>query len=75
MNQIPRLESRLLELDYNNPELDKIIQLYDTIVGTSKSVYDVEKKISEVDSSTSRDSLMELFRTTRNIIQVAVELN
>jgi hypothetical protein len=75
MNQIPRLESRLLELDYNNPELDKVIQLYEVIVSNSKSVYDVEKKISEVDSSTSRDSLMELFRTTRNIIQVAVELN
>jgi hypothetical protein len=75
MNQIPRLESRLLELDYNNPELDKVIQLYDTIINTSKSVYDVEKKISEVDNITTRDCLMELFRNTRNIIQVAVELN
>jgi hypothetical protein len=75
MNQIPRLESRLLELDYNNPELDKIIQLYDTIVNSSKSVYDVEKKIGEVDNINTRDSLMELFRNTRNIIQVAVELN
>jgi mevalonate kinase len=75
MNQIPRLESRLLELDYNNPELDKIIQLYDTIVNSSRSVYDVEKKIGEVDNSSTRESLMELFRNTRNIIQVAVELN
>jgi hypothetical protein len=75
MNQIPRLESRLLEIDYNNPELDKIIQLYDNIVSTSKSVYDVEKMISEISTKDTRDSLMELFRNTRNIIQVAVELN
>lgn len=75
MNQIPRLESRLLEIDYNNPELDKIIQLYDNIVNTSKTVYDVEKMISDISNKDTRDSLMELFRTTRNIIQIAVELN
>ena len=75
MNQIPKLQSRLLEIDYNNPELDKIIQQYDTIVSKSKSVYDVEKMISEISDKDTKDSLMELFRTTRDIIQVAVELN
>ena len=75
MNQIPKLQSRLLEIDYNNPELDKIIQQYDTIVSKSKTVYDVEKMISEITNNDTKESLMELFRTTRDIIQVAVELN
>jgi hypothetical protein len=75
INQIPRLESTLLELDYNNPELDKILQTYESIVNKSSSVYDVEKNINSVKDSVEKECLMELFRTTRNIIQIAVELN
>jgi hypothetical protein len=75
MAHIPRLESKLLELDYNNPKLDNILEKYETIVNTSPSVYDVEKKINSIQDIYVRVSLLELFRTTRNIVQIAVELN
>lgn len=73
--QIPRLESKLLELDYNNPKLDRILHRFETILSTSPSVYDVEKNINSVDDIEERVSLLELFRTTRDIVQIAVELN
>lgn len=75
MAQIPRLESKLLELDYNNPKLDRILQLFDNIINTSPTVYDVEKNINAIKDIEDRASLLELFRTTRDIVQVAVELN
>lgn len=75
MAQIPRLESKLLELDYNNPKLDKLLQNFENIISKSPSVYDVEKNINAVLDIEERISLLELFRTTRDIIQIAVELN
>ncbi len=75
MAQIPRLESKILELDYNNPKLDNILQTYERIVNTSTSVYDVEKNINSISDIEVRVSLLELFRTTRDITQIAVELN
>jgi hypothetical protein len=75
ISQIPRLESKLLELDYNNPKLDKILQTFDNIISTSPSVYDVEKNINSIKDIEERVSLLELFRTTRDIVQIAVELN
>jgi hypothetical protein len=75
ISQIPRLESKLLELDYNNPKLDKILQTFDNIINTSPSVYDVEKNINAIKDIEERVSLLELFRTTRDIVQIAVELN
>ena len=73
MAQIPRLESRILELDYNNPKLDKMLKTFEH--SSSPSVYDVEKNINSIDDLEDRVSLLELFRTTRDIIQIAVELN
>ena len=73
--QIPRLESKLLELDYNNPKLDKILQIFENIITTSPSVYDVEKNINAIGDVEERVSLLELFRNTRDIVQIAVELN
>jgi hypothetical protein len=75
MAQIPRLESKLLELDYNNPKLDSILENYEHIVNTSPSVYDIEKKINAIQDIDVRISILEIFRTTRNIVQIAVELN
>jgi hypothetical protein len=75
MSQIPRLESKLLELDYNNPKLDKILDTFDSIISKSPSVYDVEKNINTIKDIEERVSLLELFRTTRDIVQIAVELN
>lgn len=75
MAQIPRLESKLLELDYNNSKLDKIIEIFENIISTSPSVYDVEKNINAIKDVEERVSLLEMFRTTRDIVQIAVELN
>lgn len=75
LTQIPRLESKLLELDYNNPKLDRILQRFESIISKSPSVYDVEKNINNVEDIEERVSLLELFRNTRNIVQIAVELN
>jgi hypothetical protein len=75
MAQIPILESKLLELDYNNPKLDKMLKTFEHIISSSPTVYDVEKNINSIDNLEERVSLLELFRTTRDIIQIAVELN
>jgi len=75
MDQIPRLESKLLELDYNNPKLDSMLERFENIINTSPSVYDVENNINAIQDIDVRVGLLELFRTTRNIVQIAVELN
>jgi hypothetical protein len=75
MSQIPRLESKLLELDYNNPKLDKMLQTFEHIISISPSVYDVEKNINALGDVEERVNLLEIFRTSRNIVQIAVELN
>ena len=75
MGQTPKLESRLLELDYNNPKLDTVLQTYENIVNKSPTVYDIEKNINANDDLDTRNCLLELFRNTRDIVQIAVELN
>lgn len=75
MSQIPKLETRILELDYDNPKLDTILQTYENIINKSPTVYDVEKNINATNDLETRNCLLELFRNTRDIVQIAVELN
>jgi hypothetical protein len=73
--KLSALSKKIYEIDHKNDKLDKIIKTYENIVQNYNDMGDIKAQVMAIGDNETRENVIELYNSTKNILRCNIMLN